>query len=132
MFDRVTIQEVGKQPVPYAKTVTVHEHKAPTDESIRLYQELEQKAYDTILHRIQVNDNALNFGAIVRMPRMTTDEKIAYIFTLNGKEITGEITVKHHEAITMDQEATARKIVEDASRHIAVEILRNMTYMPGR
>lgn len=65
MFDRVTIQQ-GKEAVPYAKTVTVHEHKAPTDESIRLYQEIEEKAFQNILHRIQVNDNALNFGAIPR------------------------------------------------------------------
>ena len=90
MFDRVTIQQ-GKEAVPYAKTVTVHEHRAPTDDSIRLYQE------------------------------------IAYIFTLNGREITGKITIKHHEALTLDRQGIVRKIVEDASRHIAVEILQHMT-----
>jgi len=125
MFDRVTIQQ-GKEPVPYAKTVTVHEHKAPTDESIRLYQEIEQKAYDSILHRIQVNDNALNFGAIVHMPRMTTNQEIAYVFTLNGREITGKITIRNHEAMSLDRDALVRKIVEDAGKHIAIEILQHL------
>jgi len=126
MFDRVTIQQ-GKEAAPYAKTVTVHEHRAPTDDSIRLYQEIEDKAYQNLLHRIQVNDNALNFGAIVHVPRTTTNQEIAYIFTLNGREITGKITIKHHEALTLDRQGIVRKIVEDASRHIAVEILQHMT-----
>ena len=125
MFDTTII----KQTAPYPQTV--HEHKAPTDESIRLYQEIEEKAYQGILHRIRVNDNTLNFGAIVHMPRMTTDQEVAYIFTLNGREITGKITIKHHEAMSMDWDGIARKIVEDASKHIAVEILQHMHNVPG-
>jgi hypothetical protein len=37
-------------------TKTVHEHRAPTDESVRLLREMEQKARDQIIQAIRLED----------------------------------------------------------------------------
>jgi len=43
--------------VPYVKTV--HEHKAPTDESVKLLNELQEKAVENILHAFKLKDNLI-------------------------------------------------------------------------
>ena len=55
----------GKEYVPYEKDVTIHEHRAPTDESVRLLNEFEEKARKNIIHKISVNENNLNAVSII-------------------------------------------------------------------
>lgn len=125
MLDKVIIQG-GKEAVPYAKTVTIHEHRAPTDDSLRLCQEMEEKVLQRILCRLQANDNALNFRAIVLLPRIGINHEAVYSFILNGKEINGKIVVRMSDAMTLSKTEIARQIIEDASRHIAIEILQHL------
>jgi len=50
--------------VPYAKNVKVTEHRAPTDESIRILNEMEEKARKNIIGRIRLTDNLVQGEAI--------------------------------------------------------------------
>ena len=43
--------------VPYEKSIV--EHRAPTDDSIRIWEEMKEKAYKSILGSIELRDNAL-------------------------------------------------------------------------
>ena len=38
----------------------VHEHKAPTDESVKLLHEMQEKAKETLLDRVSLRDNPIN------------------------------------------------------------------------
>lgn len=76
---------------PYEKSVTIK--AAPTDESIRLYEEIKQKAYDSIISTIDCKDNALKITAIYWKDYLSDAHKCGYIFNLNGKEIRDVISL---------------------------------------
>lgn len=44
---------------------TVHEHRAPTDESVRLLDEMEFKARERIIHAIRCDSNPFKFRCVV-------------------------------------------------------------------
>lgn len=66
----------------------IHEHRAPTDDSIRLTKEMEQKILDSIISSIAVVDNPIK-GQIVAfksnevMSGLTL--RLSFVFELNGK-----------------------------------------------
>jgi hypothetical protein len=71
------------------KKVTVKEHKAPTDESLRLLDEMQKKAQDRILekHYVKLGDN--EFGGLVlkmQMDDYSRDTHYCVLFKLHGKE----------------------------------------------
>jgi len=74
--------------VPYEKTVV--EKRAPTDESIRLYEEIKEKAYNSILDSLSVIDNTFNFKVILYKDIYSFSNIVRYLFTLNSKEFDGE------------------------------------------
>lgn len=73
--------------VPYEKKVTVHEHKAPTDQSIELLNEMTEKAKQNIVDSIHIKNNIIDCALIYFQDDITTDS-LRYVvrFKLNGKE----------------------------------------------
>lgn len=122
MFDRYVIEQRHTEYVPYEKTVI--EKRAPTDESIRLYEEMKEKAYSSILGSIELRDNVLNANCIMYEEVFSRDKVCKYRLTLNGREITGEIRTSTLDF--SDRQSLMQKIVDDASRHIAIEILKGL------
>lgn len=84
------------------ENINIVENRAPTDESMRILNELNAKAKDNILMNISVSNNTLN-GAIFAissglnpLPGISNspsgipiDVEIHYLFNLNGKEFKG-------------------------------------------
>lgn len=87
MFNKTIIAREGTTYIPYEKTVTIKEHKAPTDESIRHYEELKEKAYKNIAEVFDIKNNIVE-GKIVRFLTETYEDKeqILTIFKINGQE----------------------------------------------
>ena len=54
MFDRY-YNETKTQHVPYAKEVNIQEHRAPTDQSIHLMNEMHTKAMDNIVAHLKLS-----------------------------------------------------------------------------
>jgi len=92
MFDKVIVTPTETRHVPYEKTVTIK--RAPTDESIRLWDEMKDKAYKSILGTLVVSDNSLNLSAIAYRDMLSLEFKVAYKVVLNGRDIAGVISVK--------------------------------------
>jgi len=70
--------------------------RAPTDESVRLLREMEQKAHDSILFAIRCDANPFKFRAIV-WDDWSAFRKMAHInFTLGDKEYDVEVEVPRH------------------------------------
>ena len=73
--------------VPYEKKVTVHEHRAPTDESVKLLNEMQEKALRNIIATIKIEQNFLKAAAIYFRDDVVKDRMTYHIrFELNGKE----------------------------------------------
>lgn len=111
---------------PYEKTVI--EKRAPTDDSIRLFGEIQDKAYKSILGTINVQNNLLNVTAILYLNPLTRDAICEYRLLLNNKEINGKLTIEdpYLKRDSYEYKMTIFKtIVEDASKDIAVEIIKS-------
>ncbi len=94
MFD--TNNYSSKEYVPYTKTV--HEHRAPTDESIKIFDEMRRKAEEHIVAKVIIKDNTVN-GMLLAFDEGGMMDNIRYYgrFTLNGKEINFNGTLDRDE-----------------------------------
>jgi hypothetical protein len=81
--------------VPYEKTV--HEHKAPTDKSVELLNEFQEKAIENIMHHFKLNDNIITAeGFFINTSYGTHFENTIIMhckFVLNGKEFHVKDTI---------------------------------------
>lgn len=95
MFNKTTINQSKTEHVPFEKTVK--EFKAPTDESIKLLNEFEEKAYQNLLRRTVLNDNVFNCAMHIRKDFREMAHFIDYKIMLNGKEHLGSIPIPYEE-----------------------------------
>lgn len=75
--------------VPYEKTVT--EIKAPTDDSIKLYEEIKEKAFKSILSVWKIKDNLIEAEICFFANKCTIEQEVLLIYKLNGKEFIKHI-----------------------------------------
>lgn len=105
--------------------VTVTEVRAPTDESVKLLAQLEAAARAKIINAISVGDATFECVVQQRIESESDTAIFTAVFSLNGKRLTAEYSVRSHEikagralpAMVMDgvRDAIALKI--------AVEVL---------
>lgn len=128
MFNKTFVfPQARTEHVPYEKTVI--EQRAPTDDSIRIWQEMKEKAYKSVLDSIELRDNTLNLNAILYEEPYSYEKVCKYRLSLNGQEMTGEI---RSSILDMKNKMELyRKIVDDAARHIAVEIVKSVDGFKG-
>ena len=116
MFDRTVIQKATESRlVPYEKTV--HEHRAPTDDSIRIYEETLQKAEDRLLSVVTLGDNKLKGSIAVFEDMLNLGTHVNYRFTLNGEEFTGSKKLK--DSAGWDMSTTVHMLIEEIAHGIA-------------
>ena len=73
--------------VPYCKEVNINEHRAATDESVALLNEMQEKAQNNIIKVIKIDENTLKAIAIYYQDDMIQNRMIYHIrFILNGHE----------------------------------------------
>lgn len=116
MFDTITL----RTPPTYAQHVnqTIHEHRAPTDESIRLAIEMREKVLVSIIESRVVADNTLSFAYDVLWNETMTGRVIWVKFTLNGEESmvheeVDELYPHPIQALRITAEAIAGKIASE-------------------
>lgn len=107
---------------PSHTTKTVHEHRAPTDDSIRIYEEMKTKIYDEILFKGNIVSNFISYFLVV------TKDSIKVMVIINGERKV--IDIEPHEIpsylITDENEFLSRvgKIVVDKVRYmIGVDVI---------
>jgi Trm5-related predicted tRNA methylase len=85
MFDRIVVNETRTEHVPYEKTIT--EIKAPTDESIKLYKEIREKAYDSILQSFEIKSSIVELKGIFFLENPSSIElEYIIVYKINNKE----------------------------------------------
>jgi hypothetical protein len=106
------------------KKVTVTENKAPTDDSIRLANEMKEKLISNILGPIKTDSNFLSIKAMHFEDNMSLQNKILIQYTLNGND--REVSYDYEPFIfSRDIDATY-KILEGVRDTIAKDIASYM------
>lgn len=69
----------------YPQTITRHEHRAPTDDSIRLAREYEDRAVSYVAWSYTFGENDIK-GSVVGVKYPTGERRVVISFTLNGEK----------------------------------------------
>lgn len=86
----------------FPDTLKVEEKKAPTDESIRLLNEFQEKALDNLIAKVEVKDNLVT-GTVMAFEMARTTAAIQYEimiickFKINGNEFVVEHGISRSE-----------------------------------
>ena len=84
--------------VPFEKSVTIHEHKAPTDESIKLYEELREKALRSCVNWGQINNNLLEDVRYISYEETNGfSKRVKIVFKINGREEMMDVSLSTRE-----------------------------------
>jgi hypothetical protein len=122
MFNKTVIHQQNDRLVPYEKTVT--EHKAPTDDSIRLLNEFQEEARKNLIRQIPLKNNIIKGDISVFDCKIDNVKLISIRFAVNGEEII--IEDKITDDINMNPDAAAEKIINMISKTIAQKLTINI------
>ena len=104
-------------------TRTVHEHRAPTDESVKLLHEMEQKAQDKIEKTVRLESNSLKAVLHQMMDPLNLDSVYVIQLDLNGN--------RHRCVIRIDslknKEERIKYIVQELANQITCEVLKSVS-----
>lgn len=106
--------------------INIHSHhhiekRAPTDDSIRLYDEIKEKAYNSLLMTISPGDNDLKAVGRYYRDYYNFDHNFRFYIKLNGKEVKGNVKVNEFD-IT-DKSDLVITIYEQLGKEIAKQLL---------
>ena len=112
MFDKY---DITSGPSSMSASVNVQEHKAPTDDSIRLLNEMHEKARANLIKQYSIDDNVVKGNVYYWNNPLTFEIEVDVYFTINGKEFHSTEKIRKN-IIDTEYEATARlvKCMSDA------------------
>ncbi len=122
MFD--TINQTTKHLHELARDQHIHNHLAPTDDSIRLYNELLEKAKLSLLESNTIECNGIT-AAYMLQEKFTTQTIECYIrIKLNSETITRLFEMDNFDYI--NKEKFAIKMRENIAECITLYVLKNI------
>jgi hypothetical protein len=101
------------------ESVTVHEHRAPTDESVRLLREMEEAARDKVVQAIRLENSPIDCVVHVQDNHMTGDRDLCAFVRVNGKRIE----IRRSFCMSTTVETIAAVLLAAVSERIAAEVL---------
>lgn len=116
MFDTYKIDNSHYSP----SKIDVTEKRAPTDESVRLLNEMQKKAFDNVVSCVQLNNNDLKDVTLwIYHDPYTFSEKARVRFMLNGRVFDKEMCLPcpYNKA-----EEIPKLIMNKVLEHIAIEV----------
>ena len=122
MFDRTAMifQGGGERVVPYEKTVI--EKRAPTDESIKIYDEMVEKAQASLVGRITSN-TPIDMEVCVFRDVSRQNYNVHYVCNINGKEIQNKIVIPKIQIQNMDDKFDIGKILARIYERVLAELV---------
>jgi hypothetical protein len=115
----------GKEYIPYEKTVNIHEHKAPTDESVKILTELEEAAWSRICKCYLIDSTYVN-AVFLTIWEDKNQLKNGFIlaFKINDKQFEVHYSFREWELLHIGIKPTIQNIFrEELKEYIAREIL---------
>lgn len=104
------------------RNITVKEYKAPTDESVKLLNEMTEKALNNIVKTFSTSNNTLQAKvAVYQDHRMQVNEFMCK-FTLNGKDHMLRVEINAYE--TPDMDSMVEKLYTKVCEKLAQELMQ--------
>lgn len=75
------------------RKIDVHEHRAPTDESIKIFNDLKEKASASVLDSFIVKNNRFDTELAVFLYAEDYSKIVSYKMMINGKSLTGKFKI---------------------------------------
>lgn len=127
MFDQTYVFDSGRahtEYVPYEKSVnvTVNEHRAPTDESIKLVKEAHQRVLDHIVGAYTLKDCPIDMCAVVVSPFFdyySGTSTMLIKFRLSGVMHTVKVDLKLDRWLSCDREKAGEYIFGELKKALA-------------
>ena len=120
MFDRYNIHTGVSH---NSHDVRITEKRAPTDESVRLLREMEDKALGQVLEQIPLKDNAFTGQIIRSRDHALNIERVACVFSLNGNRLLAQVEIDPHKDHIGNYHALADEIAKVIAREIRIPLL---------
>jgi hypothetical protein len=120
MFDTYYSQPVNRDHY-HTSNVEIIEKRAPTDESLKLLEEMHEKVVENILYSGTISDNSLNAVWEVYQNYMTCNIEAAVRIKLNGKERIVHLKLPFHCHSFEDR---VEYIYEEICKELAKDILQ--------
>lgn len=99
----------------------IHEHRAPTDESVALLKEFEEKAREKMLAAVPLPPNVFDGVAFVELDGMSMDYVLSVRASINGQKI--EASVREYARGRESIEKALPKLRDELAKEIATKIL---------
>lgn len=104
------------------RNITVKEYKAPTDESVKLLNEITEKALNNIVKTFSTSNNTLQTKvAVYQDHRMQVNEFMCK-FTLNGKDHMLRVEINAYE--TPDMNSMVEKLYTKVCEKLSQELMQ--------
>ena len=105
---------VSSGPSSVTAKINVDENKAPTDEQVRLLNEMQDQAAHNLMNKIVIEDNDIK-GKIFIFKEHFSDQFVAYIqFTMNGQPYEVRAEVASRMMSLRDAKDHLREAMRDA------------------
>ena len=117
MFDRTIVHQA---PDHIRAEITVTEKRAPTDDSVRLLREMEDKAKAEVIKAVAINDNLFNGVIHTMFDALSYRTTVRLVYSMNGKKLTTDYHID--DSRSLDDSITG--LIDAVARDIAIEILR--------
>jgi formaldehyde-activating enzyme involved in methanogenesis len=96
---------------PYEKTV--HEHRAPTDDSIRIYNEMVQKAQQSVIDAFRIDSNVIKANIVVMYNMADMKKTVYFNYELNS------VAHKGHFDLELYDIQNRQPVIEQVAKAIA-------------
>jgi hypothetical protein len=106
------------------QTKTVHEHRAPTDESVRLLKEMETAAQKKLQSSFELKNNIISAVWHVSCDDLYLRKKVIVRMKINNKEFVEKFDVELHHTI----DEIADKVRTELADTIARNVINKMEF----
>lgn len=121
----VVIPVEGQTRTEYV-TRTVHEHRAPTDQSVALLREMESAAKQSVDQAIHIGDTSFECVVHVALDMLSDCTRMKAVFKLNGKTKTAEHSYRPRDSNDLDAKRNAAIALRDeVAKVIANEMVND-------
>ena len=106
--------------INFPKTIEVNQHRAPTDDSIRLAHEMEDQTRDAVLKKyvLQAVDDTRIDAGVVEMRRGGLDHWLVVGFNLNGHPVLVNINADDFKIRLMSERGSEGKVLEAIAEEV--------------
>lgn len=104
------------------RNITVKEYKAPTDESVKLLNEITEKALNNIVKTFSTSNNTLQAKVAIHNNDRMQEKEVMCKFTLNGKDHMLRVEINAYE--TPDMDSMVEKLYTKVCEKLAQELMQ--------